>query len=493
MATLKQSTIQLQLEYNKGILSYKSKTNKGFYSYDPTETNSEYPIAENILLDFKHCLSDKASQMLSHLQMFYSYIDDRTQDIEFPNLLPAQNSGVNKMLRMRRVILCDAVGNGKTIQALTVANYLADSCIYVTSKQLIDAVKEEAEIWATNLPIKDSVDFTGPGIHVTNYEQIVKLTNKQLAPKNQRKILIIDEAHNVKNRNAKRSEVINTLAKNSEYLILLTGTPIEKNPNDLWHIMNMIDPLLFPSYWRWYNYFTTYHELSDGRKVNEKPRNLETLHSILKGVYIRRESDREEANFVDVRVDQYPEERKVYNKFLKTGYVAEYDLQIQNQLTRQIYLRQLAIETSALTNEYLPSAKLNAVINLLMSFPKEEKVVIFSSFRKPLERLYDLIGPNLSTLYELDRDISFTKPILLVTYQSGGIGMNLQESHTGILIDLPQRSIIFQQALGRLERIGQKVRPTFYLIRANKTIDERVNYLMGVKLSNFREIVIAKD
>jgi len=360
---------------------------------------------------------------------------------------------------------------------------LGGNILYITKKTLITQVEEEIRKWYPNIVIHTNLQSSSPGIYVTNYEQLSLMDRKEL--KRRRKLLIIDEAHSVKNRTAKRSKMVALVAHNSEYLILLTGTPIEKLPNDMWHLMHLLDKDIWSSYWRWANYFTDYDVLPSGVRVNIKPKNVNVFHSILTSYYIRRESNRPTPNYIDVPVKLYKSQRDLYDLINKEAYIPPYDLTIQNEISRQVYLRQLAIESSWLTGDTNESAKLNKCDELIQKH-LNENIVIFCSFNRPLEILHN----SITHLYRTGDVIDFnTKPILLMTYQSGGTGLNLQDAHIAILLDLPQSSIIFQQAIGRLNRIGQQITPTFYIIRADNTIDKRVNKLMENKLEVFKDLV----
>lgn len=474
------------LELKDNVLVYPSKLNRGGYSYDLTEHNSTYPPCRHILNQFKGSLGQSAQKLLDK---FTEFDNELIPYVEYPNLTDAQNEGVAQMLYNKRVILCDEVGNGKTLQALTVAHVLNGNTLYITKKTLIKQVEEEVRRWYPNMVIHENIQNSSPGIHVTNYEQLSKLQRSELTKK--RKLVIIDEAHSAKNKESIRSKMMALTAHNSEYLIMLTGTPIEKTPNDMWNLMTMLDKNMWSSYWRWASYFTEYDVLPNGIKINPRPKNIESFHSILKSYYIRRESERPKPVFIDVPVKLYKSQQVLYNLIKKESYIPQYDLTIPNEISRLIYLRQLCIESSWLTNEFGESVKLVEAIKLIDRLIEENKViVVFSSFNRPLERLHN-IYPD-SHLYKTGDSIDFNKsPILCMTYQSGGTGLNLQESHTVILLDLPQSSIIFQQAIGRVDRIGQLIIPTFYVLRAEGTVDMRVNKQMEAKLINFKELVRA--
>lgn len=406
-----------------------------------------------------------------------------------------QNYGISFILDRKRVILGDSVGSGKTIQALLAAECTHSSVLYVTKKTLINQVKEEVYKWTKNLIVSDYYIPQECHILVINYEALTKLD-----PKAKFDFIIFDEAHLLKNRDARRSELASRLASKSKYLVLMTGTMIEKDPRDIWHLMHLIDHKKYASYWRWYNYFIDYEEITNRRgdnvRINEKPKNIDILHKLLKPYYLRRVFDRTEPQFITINVELYPKQRQIYKKFETSGYVAQYDKEIQNELTRQVYLRQIACDGSGLLNEVLPSIKIDTVFELISDLPVDSKIVVFSSFRQPVARLCNLLGvqaylyldnPDIDAANVLDR-----YRVLCSTFSSLGTGANLQKADICVIMDLPQSSTVLNQAIGRIKRMGQTKQPIFYILHANDTIDQHINELMEIKQENFKNIVIEK-
>lgn len=463
------------LKYDSGVLSYPSSTNMGGYSYDLTERQSTYPPCREIFKQFKNIeLSPEASKLK---RIFDERDSEELKVVPYSGLKPEQNEGVAILLRNKRSILCDEVGQGKTLQALTVASVLNGPTLYITKKTLISQVQEEVLNWYPN--IQHQID-------IINYEQASNYI------KNKYTLLIIDEAHSVKNKAAKRSKIIAKIAHKTEYLIMLTGTPIEKSPSDIWHLMNLLDRKMWSSYWRWINYFTEYDELPNGIRVNQRPKNIEVFKSTLTDYYIRRISERTKPIFIDVEVKLYKTQLELYKLVKKEAYIPQYDLTIPNEISRLIYLRQLAIESSWLTNNESESVKIDKCVELI-NIHINDNIVIFSSFVRPLEVLYSKLS-HKAHLFKTGEDISFNEnKIILLTFQSGGTGLNLQAASICIMLDIPQSSITFTQAIGRLDRIGQTVIPTFYNILALNTVDKRVNKLMETKLDNVKKLVTRTD
>ncbi len=456
-------------------LDYQHETIPSGYSYDKTEKYAYPPLEE---------LTD----------IWYAHVESEAEYHEL--MTKYQNFGVSFILERKRVILGDSIGSGKTVQALIAADSQSGSILYVTKKTLINQVKEEVYKWCWSTIVSDYYIPQDKHILIINYEALSKLD-----PKSKWDFVIFDEAHLIKNRDARRSALAARLASKSKYLVLMTGTPIEKDPSDLWHLMHMLDHHKYSSYWRWYNYFIDFTEITNRRgdkiKINETPKNIDILHKLLKPYYLRRVFDRSEPQFITINVELYLEQRKIYKLFDKENYIAKYDKEISNELTRQVYLRQIATDPSGLVGKPVISIKIDAVMELLADLPLDSNVVIFSSFRQPVQRLHTLLG-DTSYLYldcpdkPLD-NIFDSSRYLLSTFSALGTGANLQKADICVIMDLSSSSTVLRQAIGRIKRMGQTKQPIFYILHALDTVDQHINDLLEIKQENFKNIVIEKE
>jgi superfamily II DNA or RNA helicase len=136
---------------------------------------------------------------------------------------------------IRGLILYFGVGSGKTLSAMAAAEALfsrgiVQSAIVVTPASLIKNFEKEIQKFKAS-----KKKYT-----VMSFEGFVKkaATNKGMA---KNKILIIDEAHNLRNSAGKMSKAVMDQAKSATKVLLLTGTPIQNHPNELSPLINMID------------------------------------------------------------------------------------------------------------------------------------------------------------------------------------------------------------------------------------------------------------
>jgi SWI/SNF-related matrix-associated actin-dependent regulator 1 of chromatin subfamily A len=152
--------------------------------------------------------------------------------------LPYQLEGIRFALGRKGTLLADDMGLGKTVQAIGVIN--ADTSIsnvlIVCPKSLVLNWKNEIAAWLHITPADYGRWTTGVNIEIVTYEGLKKLGLKFFD------LLIVDEAHMVKNDSSARTQRVLAAAKWCKKVILLTGTPIENRPSELWTLLRLADP-----------------------------------------------------------------------------------------------------------------------------------------------------------------------------------------------------------------------------------------------------------
>lgn len=140
---------------------------------------------------------------------------------------PFQRAGVEYALARRSCIIGDQMGLGKTVQALLVANEtLARRVLVICPASLRINWAREAAIWLL---------WAEP--RIVGYEEAVRYPEKVAG---QWDLLIVDEAHRIKNPKARRTRV--ALGVRAERRLFLSGTPVVNRPIDLWPVLHSIDP-----------------------------------------------------------------------------------------------------------------------------------------------------------------------------------------------------------------------------------------------------------
>lgn len=174
-----------------------------------------------------------------------------------------QLDGIRQMAKMTSCLLADEMGLGKSIQALTVAaidfqtgraTKVLVVCPATLKQNWGDEIEQHTfftyEIVSGNADErrKQIANFNSD-ILIINYELVGKHIN--LLNDQDFDIIIYDEAHYMKNRNAARTKGCKALKANRH--LELTGSPLMNKVDDLWVLLNRIDPVEWPNYWRFIN------------------------------------------------------------------------------------------------------------------------------------------------------------------------------------------------------------------------------------------------
>lgn len=160
------------------------------------------------------------------------------QEIPAPpgkNYLPYQLKGIRYALGGRGTLIADEMGLGKTVQAIGVINAISNGRNDITVVIVCPAFlrlnwHEELDRWMVN----------SCKVSVVSYNKIGLLSEDTCD--SYIDILIIDEAHYIKNPESNRAIQLETIAKRAKRVIALTGTPMENRPIELWQILKIVCP-----------------------------------------------------------------------------------------------------------------------------------------------------------------------------------------------------------------------------------------------------------
>lgn len=398
---------------------------------------------------------------------------------------PYQEFGAKFLLYQKNILLGDEMGLGKTIQALAVANHLFQEhqrkCMILLPLSVLENWNKEILKW-TELPVyrfsasnKNKInDFIKwkqeGGILLANYEQAKYLI--QGVDGVQIDLLILDEAHYIKNADAMRTKNSIALAQRANYKLFMTGTPLENNVREMQHLVSVLNPDLPESVFR------------------ERP-DEEDFKKDLANVYLRRK--REEV------LDELPE-MEVINLWSEFSdkQIELYETEVFSQECSVMKLRRMAF----LGEE---SEKIKQIIDICKEARENGmKVLVFSYFKTDvLYRLRELLTYTASDI--LSGDISparrqevideFSKDsnqtVLLAQIEAGGVGLNIQSANIVILCEPQWKPSTEQQAISRVYRMGQTRDVLVYRLLTKDSIDEPIMALIHKKEVEFDKY--AKD
>ena len=172
--------------------------------------------------------------------------------MDYSVLFNYQKHGVRYLLPRDAAILADDMGLGKSLQIISLINYkdlYPALIICPASVKFVwqDEFKKWANIDSSILSTKQSIPFTPGKVTIINYD-VLAAWGKEILKHNY-KVIIGDEAHYIKNHKAIRSKAFRALAKRIPKKYLLTGTPMLNRPIDLYHLLHIVSPDKFPSWW----------------------------------------------------------------------------------------------------------------------------------------------------------------------------------------------------------------------------------------------------
>jgi len=322
--------------------------------------------------------------------------------------------------------------------------------------------------------------------------------------------LFLDEAQFAKNRGSQAYRYARTLP--APFKVAMTGTPIENNLMELWSLLSIAAPGLFPSPDR----FTEYYRNPIEKKGDSE--RLAQLRRRVRPLMLRRTKDQVVRDLPDkqeqiLELDLHPKQKKLYQTYLQRerqkvlgliGDVQKNRFEIFRSLT---LLRQASLDMSLVDAEHanVPSTKLDALMELLEDIAADgHRALVFSQFTRFLTlakgRIEDagiehcyLDGRTRKRDQVIDGFRSGTAPVFLISLKAGGFGLNLTEADYCIILDPWWNPATEAQAVDRIHRIGQTKKVMVYRLVAKDTIEEKVMALKAKKSALFANVMDSGD
>ncbi len=440
-----------------------------------------------------------------------------------------------------RALLCDEVGLGKTIEACTVMmEYIIRG---LARKILILVPPSLVEQWSDELKRKFNQDFItsdDPKFKQMGdkawdyYPKVISSINLAKGKQNRDNILkihydmvIVDEAHHLKNRKTVTWDFVNRLNKNS--ILLLTATPIQNNLEELYNLITLLKPGQLNTYSEFKKNFVKSGELME-------PKNVEKLRTLIADVMIRNKRSDVDIKFTKrhaktLEVKLLPIEKQFYDlisKFVKDNYndgkkeISQFTLKImQAELGSSVYaviptlkklsssesisaenrkniesFLEIAIEIS--NKRYEENTKGKTLLKIINDF--HDKIIVFTKYKPTIEFLEKLLKKNnykVAVFHggmsrkEKETQINYFKQEaqVLISTEAGGEGRNLQFCNGMINYDLPWNPMAIEQRIGRIHRIGQERDVHIFNLEAKDTIESYMLELLDKKINMFELVV----
>lgn len=453
-------------------------------------------------------------------------------------LFPYQEEDVKFMHDHPRCINGNAMGLGKTIEALRLTYELDPRHVLVVATKTlvpewwnhIDSVLEEECLTPHDYGDKlAGLDLKGPRFVCVNYDLLAipdywgKLYDVNW------NMIIFDEAHKMKNPKANRTKNAYLLVPEVPRIVLMSGTPQQNGPQDLFSLLHIINPRRYRSYNTWTNLFCEkelmtlmIHDKTLGKKVPRQfkqivgAKNQDKLRDILSLYMIRHEKedvlhDLPPKQFRTVPVKLSTTEYQRY-KQMERDYFATLDsgelVTSPNALAKELRLRQLCLDSNLLskdterTSSY--STKTQALLEIIDGC--DSKVVVFSHFEQYINIVSQELGKREISHVKLTGQTSTTQrgqvkyafqndpsvKVFLGTIGAGGEGIDLFASSTCIFTDLHWNPMQNNQAEDRLHRIGQHDSVLIIDLWCQNTVEDHVHAVVRHKEQMFNEVVTRK-
>lgn len=435
-------------------------------------------------------------------------------------LYPYQREGMLHLAFGERALLADEMGLGKTIQAVAACALLhhlgkAQRVLVVTPASLKTEWEEQIKRFTTlglqlvfgprTARMKAYTAAEPPFFTIVNYEQVVTDTldiNTHLKPD----IVVLDEAQRIKNWATKTAQAVKRLQ--SRYAFVLTGTPIENRIDELYSIVDFLNPSLLGPLFRFNREF---YQLDENGRPQDY-RNLPALRERVRPVLLRRRKHDVETE-LPIRTDRH--------HFIKLTQAMrnEYDevKQQVSQLVQKSMRRALTKKESDLLMILLgmmrmicdsPSIikghdcqdcpkldELDGILDEALSDP-DVKVILFSEWEGMLKKVRGWaekngIGfawhtgsvPQQKRRAEIMAFRDDPACRLFLSTDSGGVGLNLQNASVVINCDLPWNPAKLEQRIARAWRKHQKRPVTVINLIAENTIESAMLETLATKMT----------
>lgn len=329
-------------------------------------------------------------------------------------------------------------------------------------------------------------------------------------------VLVVDEAHHARNRKTRTFKTLKKVARKSENVYLLTGTPIVRHPDNMWTLLHLVNPKEFSSYWRFaYEHFKItqeYMAVVVGEVLDE-----DRLSACIEPYMLRRmKNDVGEGlppkETIKIWVTHPPEWQEQYNKLRDELYTilvsstgAKKRVALVNVISQVTRLKQLAISPSLVADNNdipLDCPKTRCLLDIIEDlFPNQ--LVVYSQFSSVIVRtalfLMNESKAKISWITgvtsKYDREAILKMfddnriQALLCSTGVGGSGLTLTNAATAVFLDKLWTPAANEQAQDRIHRIGQERDVTIIEILTKGTIEEKIEEVLAGRKQTTEDIL----
>ena len=392
-----------------------------------------------------------------------------------------QSFGAKYILAQKKVLLGDEMGLGKTIQAIAAMCdlYTRDPgsrfLIICPASVLINWCREIRKFSDIPAHLLHGIELLNDfrrwviegGAAVTNYESMGRII-QEIDEKIPLKMLVIDEAHYIKNPDALRTQYIHRLRNDAEHILMMTGTPLENRVDEMCSLIDFIRP-----------------DMTEEVRRSAYMSHVPEFREMIAPFYLRRTRAQVLEELPPIQEEQEwcamtSEDRSAYAEK-----VADRNFTGMRRV-------------SFLQDHMAQSSKAKRLLEIAEEALSEgRKMVIYSFFRETAAKVTTLLQDRVIGCISGDTDIAerqrlidrFTAApdgsILVCQVQAGGTGLNIQAASIAVFCEPQIKPSLTNQAISRLYRMGQVRNVLVFHLLCEDTVDEAVMRILERKQQEF--------
>ena len=418
-----------------------------------------------------------------------------------------QKDGIKFLIKNKKCILADDMGLGKTYQSIVAAlESGSERVLIICPSSLKINWMREVQNFCDDVSIIQGTHWNPSRFTIMNYDILknfhtIEERNKEYEDWELRReiadfnpdLLILDEAHYIKNHKSKRGAILKDLSKNfnCDRVWLLTGTPIANRPMDYYNLLSIIDS---PVANNWVHYAKTYCEgmrFKKGGKyvwVTKGASNLGELSTKTKRTILRRKKE----DVLDLP------EKLITPVYLELQNVDGYKSVWENYMTKRKLegkkgnpakdIVEMTLLRSFIAMETVPYSieKTEEALEL------NKKVIIFCNFNDEMDYFLRHFGNKAVSvrggMTDKQKQMSVDRfqeddscMVFVGQIKAAGVGLTLTKAEIVIMNSLDWVPGNHEQAEDRAYRIGQKETVNIYYMLIDDTIDTLVWYILNEK------------
>ncbi len=462
---------------------------------------------------------------------FYDRLGSNTRELKLPEsvhaqLKPYQALGVQWLQDLYRLrlgaLLADDMGLGKTLQTLSFLEDLRvkgemGQVLIVVPSSLIFNWQSEIEKFTPLLPLVvfSNRDRDNIGHKLEAKESFILITTYGLLMEHeaflcqyQWKILIFDEAQNLKNITTKRTSSARALP--ALFKICLTGTPMENHYGEFYSLVDLLVPGSLGKIEDFRRKFVnteivTREEIED-LKFKIKPLLLRRTKKEILDQLPEKQETKVSIAFEEQQKEIYRDIALSYNQRIQDTLLTEGEASVQLQmLTALLRLRQACSDPAALPRvryDKVPP-KLEALLDSLQEIVESgESALIFTQFLQTLEHTAKILRAAQIPVFVLHGGVptkqrqqilsDFNKveggAVLVMTLKTGGVGLNLTKASYVFHLEPWWNPSVENQATDRAHRLGQSKAVQVFRYIMHESLEEKIELLKGRKDKKFQAL-----